>query len=432
MSPAIESASKRSTVALVACDDYERSTVQAAVSKCFDLLGGLDSVMPREGGRVMLKPNLLIPVSPKSAVTTHPEVLRATIRSIAGRAGDIVVGDCPMFARPITALKRCGLAEVMDELDVDLDVEPADMDSTAVIHGRDERQYSRFEVAKSCTKADLLINLFKLKTHGMSGLTLAIKNLFGLIPGLEKSKWHLKAASHAEFNEMLVDLFEALHLSYEARGARMLHLCDGVIGLEGEGPGPAGTPRKIGVVAASTDAVALETVLARLVGWESEEVFTIPIAAARGLGVDDLEGIDIVGDDLESLAMAPGEFEPNRGSVRSGAVFTQWPFNAKFIRDRMVETPQIDHEKCTGCGECRKVCAAKAISLSGKPKKADIDRKVCIRCYCCVEVCQYEAARLGPRPLVARILDRSHLLTWIGAGLGLVALAAGATYILLD
>lgn len=427
MPPAIEGNSRRATVALVACDDYERAAVEDAVSRCFELLGGPMSVMPDEGGRVLLKPNMLLAVPPKLAVTTHPEVLRATIRCINDRAGEIVVGDCPMFARPVTALKRCGLLEVMDEYEV----EPAETDSTATIHGRDERLFSHFEVIKPCTEADLLINIFKLKTHGMSGLTLAIKNLFGLIPGLEKSKWHLKAASHAEFNEMLVDLVEAVHLSYEARGARILHICDGVIGLDGDGPGPAGTLRKIGVIAASTDAVALETVLAKLVGFEADDVLTIPIAAARGLGVDDLAAIDVVGDDLERLAMAPGEFEPNRGSVRSGAAFNRWPFNAKFVRDRLVETPQIDHERCTGCGECRKVCAAKAITLSSKPKKADIDGKICIRCYCCVEVCQYEAARLGPRPLLARIADRSHLLPWIGAGLGVVALASTVAYFVL-
>jgi uncharacterized protein (DUF362 family)/ferredoxin len=415
---------RRATVALVACRDYDRARVEAAVTRCLELTGFASDVRAAPVGRAMLKPNLLVPAAPDRAVTTHPEVVRAVIANLRETASEVVVGDCPMFAKPESTLKACGLLAVMDELGA----RPADMASTAVIQGREGRRFKRFEVARVACEADLFVNLCKLKTHGLSGLTLSIKNLLGLIPGLEKSKWHLKASSPDEFVSMLVDLLEAFQLARasEPRG-RVLHLCDAVVGMEGEGPGPAGTPRPIGVIAASTDAVALDAVLARVAGLDVDDVLTTPLAAARGLGVADLSRIDVVGDRLDDVALAPGALKLNRGSLRSGVKLASWPFTARFIRDRMVERPRIVTDRCTGCGECRKVCAAGAIALAGDPKRSRIDAKTCIRCYCCIEVCPAAAARLGPRPLVARAADNLHLLPWVAAGLGLIA-AGGAAW----
>ena len=91
--------------------------------------------------------------------------------------------------------------------------------------------------------ADIIINLPKLKTHGLTTITCAVKNLFGLIPGLEKSQWHMKAPGREGFAELLLDLNEALmHGLSEPKP--MLHLVDAVVGQEGNGPGPSGTPRR--------------------------------------------------------------------------------------------------------------------------------------------------------------------------------------------
>jgi ferredoxin len=241
---------------------------------------------------------------------------------------------------------------------------------------------------------------------------------------------------------MLVDLFEALQAHWKDHRTRVLHVCDGVVGLDGEGPGPAGRLRNIGIVAASYDAVALDAVLARVVGFRQDQVPTTVIAAERGLGVADLDRIEVVGDRIDDVCLPPGDFEPNRGSLRSGML--RWPMTTKFVRDRMVQKPVIVAEKCEGCGECHKVCAAKAITLirekgidpeassgSEPKKKARIDHGVCIRCYCCIEVCKYEAARLGPRPLLARAIDHRRTLAWIGLGLVLTGAGVAASYLIL-
>jgi uncharacterized protein (DUF362 family)/ferredoxin len=451
-------------VALVACREYDREKVQAAVDRCIELLGGPGELV-HEGDRVLVKPNMLMGFSPTRAVTTHPEVLRAVLGVVKAAGGKAEVGDSPMFMKTDAALRRCELSAPVEELGGTV----ADFEKAAVLWGPESRTYRRFDVAACALEPDVLINICKLKTHGCTGLTMSIKNLFGLIPGLEKSRWHLKAPSHADMSSMLVDLFEALQAHWKDR-TRVLHVCDGVIGQDGEGPGPAGRPRTIGVVAASYDAVALDAVLTRVVGFGPDQVSTTVIAADRGLGVADLDHIEVVGDRIEDVCLPPGDFEPNRGSLRSGML--RWPMTTKFMRDRMVQRPVIVAEKCEGCGECRKVCAAKAITLvrttglatntpsppgggqgggpedlappSHRPspgesngqdvsrdKKARIDHGVCIRCYCCIEVCKYEAARLGPRPLLARAIDHRRTLAWIGLGLVLTGVGVAASCFIL-
>lgn len=434
----------KARVALVACPDYDRENVQAAVDRCIELITGSEGLV-QQGERVLVKPNLLMGIASKHAVTTHPAALSAVLEVIKEAGGQAEVGDNPMFQKLEPTLRRCELLEPTKEGGAEL----ADMATAQVIQGPAGRRFRRFEVTRSALEADLLINLFKIKAHGITGLTLSIKNLFGLLPGLDKSKWHLKAPSHPDMSSMIVDLFEALQGSWEGK-TRVLHLCEGVIGLEGEGPGPGGVPKQVGVFAASFDAVAIDAVLARVVGFDDDQVTTTAMAAERGLGVADLDRIEILGDDLEELSLAKGEFEPNRGSLRSGLM--RWPMNTKFMRNRMVERPVIALGECVGCGECRKVCAAKAITLykpesssaeptsgadssdddaKGKPKKtnkkARIDYDVCIRCYCCIEVCQYKAANLGPRPFLAKVVDNSHLLPWTAAGVGLFV-AGGVAY----
>lgn len=414
------SAPSSARVALVACPSYEPETVRAAIDRCLELLGGEAKIIP-SGGRALLKPNLLIGIKPERAVTTHPEVVAALHDVLQRNECAALLGDSPMFARPATAARKCGYGPLLTRDDLPVD----DMTATTVVNVEGGHpRFKRFEVAKVVEEVDLIVNVCKLKTHGITGLTLAVKNLFGLIPGLEKSKWHVKAPSHEQMATMLVDLVESLTRHLDGR-VSWLHVADAVLGLEGEGPGASGTPRQVGAIAASLDPVALDTVLAHLVGFSPDEVTTTPIAASRGLGCGTLEQIELVGDDIESLRV--DDYQRCRRSVRSGAPRESgWPLNSKLVRDRLLERPLIDRDACTGCADCQRVCAAQAIKLvgEGKNKKAVIDHDRCIRCYCCSEVCRYSAAKLGPRPLLARIADHAEALPWVGSGLALIAIGA--------
>ena len=96
----------------------------------------------------------------------------------------------------------------------------------------------------------------------------------GVIPGLNKSQWHLKAPTAEDFSELLLDLNELLFTGFKPP-KQFLHIMDGIIGLEGEGPGPSGKPRDIGVLLAGRDAVALDLAATDVIGMDYRDVHTI-------------------------------------------------------------------------------------------------------------------------------------------------------------
>ena len=124
-------------------------------------------------------------------------------------------------------------------------------------------------------KADAIINFCKLKTHGMMGMSAAVKNMFGVVPGTLKPEYHYLFPSHAAFADMLVDLNE-----YFAPKTQLC-ICDAVVGMEGNGP-TAGSPRKVGAILASPSPYLLD-LGRRADRVDIREVPTLEAAYRRGL-----------------------------------------------------------------------------------------------------------------------------------------------------
>jgi NAD-dependent dihydropyrimidine dehydrogenase PreA subunit len=243
--------------------------------------------------------------------------------------------------------------------------------------------------------ADLVINLPKAKTHGQMVLTAAVKNSFGAVIGMEKAQWHFRAGrSPEDFARLLVHI--------HALVAPRLSILDGVIGMEGNGPS-AGDPRSLGFLLASTDAHALDAVLARMWGLAPHQVFTL--AVARDLGVlPAFDQIDVVGVPLDELVVRP-PWRLARPSPLRGFGGPAWL--SSLLERLMTLRPEIDRGACVACGECARVCAAHAIALTsdsappGPP--VTIDRDQCISCFCCQEMCPEGAIRVSAG-LAARLL----------------------------
>jgi ferredoxin len=217
----------------------------------------------------------------------------------------------------------------------------------------------------------VLINLPKLKTHAQMLLTLGVKNLFGCIVGLRKPEWHFRTGVDRQmFAGLLVKIHTAINPS--------VTLLDGILAMEGQGPGKGGLPRQLGVVMGSDSAIALDMAVCRMVGIAPDGLFTN--RAAREMGFDD--PIDIIGDlplinDFKFPSVSPIVFGP--------------PQFHGFMRRHLVQRPVVDLHLCKACGECSQYCPAKAIS----PKKEGLvfDYEKCIRCYCCIEVCPHAALK---------------------------------------
>jgi len=363
----------RTHVSLAKCNDYEPKKVFAAVSRSVDLLGGVGSFI-KPGERVLIKPNLLKGRAPGDAVTTHPEIVRAVIRLVRQAGGIAMVGDSPGVGDLRKVAERAGILAVIEQEGATL----AEFDEAVSVKG--QGSFQRFEIARAAIEADMIINLPKLKTHGMTVLTGAVKNLFGCIPGKRKVQWHFNTGvDHDSFSRMLAELVQVLR--------PRLTIMDAVIGMEGNGPG-SGDPRRIGVILAGRDPVAVDVVSGNIVGLAPEELPIIRAAAKAGIGASSMEKIQIRGDDLFSLSVSDFRLPPRH--------HTEWQlpdWARRRLKDALTTRPVIDHHACVQCGICSNDCPQKAIA--DQSGKLHIDYRRCIRCFCCQEFCPQGAITVG-------------------------------------
>ena len=371
-------------VSVQSCTSYSQDTVAAAVRQCFDDIGGLERFVP-SGARVFCKVNLLVPAAPEQAVTTHPEIVRAVVREIRRVGGIPVVGDNPAVAKPRTALRKSGILAVLEEEGVEV----ADLSDVIVLDNPDGVVCRSFEVSRAVVEADVLLNLPKLKTHSLTYMTVALKNLFGMIPGTHKAQWHLKAQPSGRFVSLLADLYGAVHRHF-GEGSRILHLCDGIVAMEGDGPGPGGTPRHLGAILASADAAALDRVACELAGLDPDRLVLLKEVAARALGEGDLARIRWIG--APASRWSEVRFKPASGSF-VGSALSRWVQRRPWLQDLVRDHPGVEPSRCSSCRRCNEICPVEAISLTGNPVKPNFELGKCIRCYCCAEVCPEGAIR---------------------------------------
>lgn len=362
-----------SLVAIVRCDSYDRAAVEDAFARGIELLG--DTVpLPAHGGRLLLKPNFLYAVPREKGVTTDPEVVRAAATTLTGRADRIEVGDSPGFDSAEKVARISGVASALAGTGADIvPFKEARPVSGVTVHG--------LELAASALGADGLVNLARFKTHGMMGLTLAVKNLFGCVPGFRKPRWHFKTGENRDaFARILIEIAAALPAG--------VHVLDAILAMEGNGPG-SGTLRPLGCLLFSADPVALDRVACDLVGYPAEDLRIFQAARDRGFGETEMKQIERVGDDLSSFSVTG--FEPARPTPLMR--FIPLPqFLLRRIRGLATPAPVVRKHMCRGCGICARTCPAGAIAMVGGGAK--IDRKRCVRCMCCQEMCPEGAIRV--------------------------------------
>ena len=283
-------------VSIVKCEDYTQERVNEAVRQAIELAG----LRPEfdSGKRVLLNPNLLSSRLPDEAVTTHPSVVEALGRLALDSGCEVTLGDSPPFAgeNPANYARLCertGMTSVARDLGVPI---VRFEDEVMKVDNPEGRFYHSFELAGAVVNSDLIVNIPKLKTHGLTAFSGAVKNVFGCVPGIRKGLFHVQAAEDRKvFAQMLVDLVRAVK--------PVVNVIDAVIGMEGEGPN-AGRPRQIGLILASSDPVALDAVACRIVGIEPMSVHTTRLADEQELGVGRLDAIEIRGEPIESVSVS--------------------------------------------------------------------------------------------------------------------------------
>ncbi|MFC1873533.1 DUF362 domain-containing protein [Chloroflexota bacterium] len=378
----------KSKVALIKCDTYDSEKVYEAIEAGIKLLGGISNFV-KEGERILIKPNVLIGTNPEKCVCTHPSVFRAVCVLLKKVEVNLSYGDSSGFGRIEANMKRAGLKQVADGMGIIL----ADFNRGQQVSHIEAVLNKKFIVANGVLAADGLVSLPKLKTHGLTRFTGAVKNQFGCIPGLRKGQFHVKMADPFDFAKMLVDLNTLIK--------PRLYIMDGVMAMEGNGP-RNGKPKKLGVLLFSNDPVAIDSIACKIINLNPEYAPTSIPGEMAGLGTYHYENIELVGDSIESVIDKGFEV------IRKPVMPVSTGRLRRFIRNRTCPKPIINETICTNCGICVRHCPVKPKAVNWhngvKTSQPTFEYEYCIRCYCCQELCP-DGAIFLQEPILGRIFS---------------------------
>jgi uncharacterized protein (DUF362 family)/Pyruvate/2-oxoacid:ferredoxin oxidoreductase delta subunit len=359
-------------VAVRQCREYDLHEVYGLIPEIYKACDGPDV----SGKKVLVKPNILIDSDPSKCVCTHPVVVEAMIMFLQSQGATVFAGDSPSVHLRGMKPVRSGIYQVCEKTGVpwiDFTKNPVELPLPK----------GKIKIASIINDVDLIISLPKFKNHELVYFTGAIKNTLGLVPGFNKAKQHALHQNRRRFSHFLVDLNEAVLPHF--------FLMDGITGMEGQGPGQ-GNPINTGVIIGSSNPVALDIIASTIAGYDPMDIPTTSDAIARGLWLKDKSEIIYDGPDLKSVVRE--DFKRIPVSVDKNISFKFISNRLKFLR-KLERRPVFDHNNCTECRECIRICPAKAISLHPEKKNWVVltDSK-CTRCFCCAEVCQYNAVTI--------------------------------------
>ncbi len=368
----------RAQVAVVRCQDYsDHQEVYCRLKSLVSHLGGTESFV-RRGERVLIKPNLLAGDHPDKAVTTHPSIVAGMVRLVREAGGVPFIGDSPSVAKLESVCGPTGMTEVAEKYGATL----VGLSTPSDIPVPNGVIMKRLVVAREALDVDAIISISKLKTHGFTTFTGAVKNMFGVVPGLFKADYHLGMPRLDDFAKMLLDVYATV----PAR----LHVMDGVWAMEGQKGPRAGKPKHVGLLIAGSDGIAVDAVACGIVGIQPHSVPTTGIGRLEGKGVGKLEEIEILGELLEDVRVTG--FKGAKKAVGIGDRFP--PFLFKLLRNTISNKPRINPKACKLCMTCFKACPPQAIYRGRGSNRLLIDYNKCIRCYCCLESCPHDAVEI--------------------------------------
>lgn len=359
-------------VSVTLCRTYDAAAVREALIEALSPFGGLNFIRP--GMRIGIKMNLVTRKNYHAAATTHPVVVAELARLIREHGGEAVIGDSPggpfsaAYLRSLYGPAGLSIAEKAGaRLNFDTRVEETEFPAGSIL--------KKVTYTGWLADCDAVITCAKLKTHGMLGMTGAVKNQFGIVPGLMKPEFHALYPKVPDFCNMLIDLNEFIR--------PRLAIIDGIDAMEGNGPS-AGTVRHAGCLIASDSVYHADLAMAYMMGLTPGDMPLIHAAYLRGLAPEELSQIDLSGNvddfrmhDFQNLPISGVQF-----GGRDDSVLMQ------LIRNLLTRRPCVDTRACVGCDLCARNCPVHAIQMKHVPK---FHLQTCIRCFCCQELCPKEA-----------------------------------------
>lgn len=365
-------------------ETYDLPQLEAAVS---DFLGQANRARMKRSKRVLIKPNLLGPFPLERAVTTHPMLLEALVRHFLEQGKDVWIGDSPGGTANVEKVWNvCGLSDLAKRYPIKL----VNL-STAGFRELSWEGIS-VKISEVFWQCGIVINVAKYKTHSLVGFTGALKNLYGLVPGLVKSDYHARYPNSLDFSHLLLALYglTRARLSY--------NFIDGIVGMDGMGPS-GGRARNFGLLLGSRSVSALDYVAATMMGFRLDDVPYLSEALQ-------MDGV------LPSRIGVPTSFRGHtlpdvdiRGVKFSNRFLRRVPRVARHLLERFYNKQPEISDRCQKCGICVKSCPVQAISPIGKFTLPKINTQLCIKCMCCHEMCPHGAVDVR-KSMLTRIIER--------------------------
>ena len=360
-------------VAITNCRTYDEGLVKEALHSVIEATAFPDC----KDKAVLVKANVVSDSAPSKGITTHPLVVKALVEELfAHGARRVLVGDSPGLPGPGFAGRGCGLAQVC----AGTGAEWADFSQsrTHVLEGGEKVQ-----MASVLDEVDFVVSAAKFKTHQLMYTTGAVKNLFGLMPGLTKSPMHLKHPGREDFALFLTRLYKESKTEWA--------LIDAVIGMEGAGPSN-GTLRPVGLLMGGADPFLVDEAQALIMGYSPEDIPLLAVGRREGLYQPGAQYSLLEAGGLRIKDYDRIDVEKKQGLFRTLILpFLTKPFKGRRKEDR--PAPSFDAQRCVRCHRCIEVCPAKALRDEGQGIR--IDQSACIRCYCCAEFCPADAVKVG-------------------------------------
>ncbi|WP_077366999.1 DUF362 domain-containing protein [Anaerosalibacter sp. Marseille-P3206] len=379
-------------VSIVKCDSYDYQLVEGKIFECLDNINEIKDKVKRDS-KVLIKANLLRKNSPDDAITTHPAVVEAIVRYFQKLGCTVLVGDSPggpFTEKSLRAVYRAtGMFEVQErtgcELNFDISYNEVKNDKAKML--------KNMKIVKAFDEVDYVVSAAKLKTHAMMTYTGAVKNLYGTIPGVTKAEYHFKMNNIDNFANALVDICE--YVSPD------LSIIDGVEGMEGDGPS-SGDKRFVGLILASKNPYALDTVASKLIGITPLSIPTLKVAKNRKIFSGEIKDVEFIGLNPDEIDIEPFKLPSSMNVNFIGGRVPK--FLENWILNNFRPSPVFDYDICVSCGVCAENCPPKAIDMSnGRP---EVDLKRCIRCFCCHELCPKKAIDIKKHIIHERIFNR--------------------------
>ena len=347
------------------CADYDLDKIQSILEESFIYL---DFQVPKNK-TILLKPNVLGAYPPEKHITTNPIVVEAILKILLKNNNKVIIGDSSgvrILNGTSQCLKAAGITAVGEKYNVE--VKSFDETGSKLYKNSDNKVLKEVYLTKLITEVDYIINLPKLKTHQLTRYTGAVKNFFGCVPGGLKQEYHARAPHPNDFADLILDIYAII------KPKVILNIMDGIIGLDGAGPGTSGHIKQTGILAVSKDAVALDMVCCDIIGVSPDKIPMNRLALNRSMASQETET----------------NIEPEKViySVPSPPPIPKFFFKYfAFLRHK----PVLIKEQCMRCSLCARSCPTQCISMEPYPT---FNYKKCIRCYCCHENCPYKAIKL--------------------------------------